>query len=104
MGEDNVGEACIEQLVDEFPGQSIDFFGALRARVYDDMVKEFCADIGITNLGKRLVNSKEGAVEFENPNMSLANLLVQEQDNVNRVQLADQYLDGAELAGAVGSS
>ncbi len=108
--EDNVGEACIERLVDEFPGQSIDFFGALRARVYDDMVKDFCADIGITNLGKRLVNSKEGAVEFANPNMSLpnlleyGNLLVQEQDNVNRVQLADQYLDGAELAGAVGSS
>merc|ERR1711885_70610 len=101
MGEDNVGEACIEQLVDEFPGQSIDFFGALRARVYDDMVKEFCADIGITNLGKRLVNSKEGAVEFENPNMSLPNLL--EYGNL-RVQLADQYLDGAELAGAVGSS
>ncbi|WP_419608244.1 hypothetical protein, partial [Vibrio anguillarum] len=24
------------QLVDAFPGQSIDFFGALRARVYDD--------------------------------------------------------------------
>ena len=108
--EDNVGEACIERLVDEFPGQSIDFFGALRARVYDDMVKDFCAEIGITNLGKRLVNSKEGDVQFANPNMSLpnlleyGNLLVQEQDNVNRVQLADQYLDGAELAGAVGSS
>merc|ERR1711871_909742 len=26
-------------------------------------------DIGITNLGKRLVNSKEGAVEFANPNV-----------------------------------
>merc|ERR1711869_64155 len=32
---------------DEIPGQSIDFFGALRARVYDDMVKDFCANIGI---------------------------------------------------------
>jgi hypothetical protein len=28
----------VEQLVDGFPGQSIDFFGALRARVYDDKV------------------------------------------------------------------
>jgi len=28
----------VEQLVDNFPGQSIDFFGALRSRVYDDMV------------------------------------------------------------------
>merc|ERR1711924_419525 len=73
--EDNVGEACIERIVDEFPGQSIDFFGALRARVYDDMVKDFCANIGIENLGKRLVNSKDGDVSFENPNMSLENLL-----------------------------
>merc|ERR1712157_309300 len=81
--EDNVGDACIERIVDEFPGQSIDFFGALRARVYDDMVKDFCANIGIENLGKRLVG---------------------EQENVKRVQLADSYLDGAELAGVGGSS
>merc|ERR1712094_125922 len=88
--EDNVGDACIERIVDEFPGQSIDFFGALRARVYDDMVKDFCANIGIENLGKRLVNSKDGDVNFENPNMSLDNLLeygkllVGEQENVKR--------------------
>merc|ERR1711924_147668 len=68
--EDNVGDACIERIDDEFPGQSIDFFGALRARVYADMVKDFCANIGIENLGKRLVNSKDGDVSFENPNMS----------------------------------
>merc|ERR1711990_795215 len=108
--EDNVGEACIEKIVDEFPGQSIDSFGALRARVYDDMVKDFCAGIGIENLGKRLVNSKDGDVSFENPNMSLDNLmqygqlLVGEQENVKRVQLAASYLDGAELAGVGGSS
>merc|ERR1712118_420095 len=53
----------------------LDFFGALRARVYDDMVKDFCANIGIENLGKRLVNSKDGDVSFDNPNMSLDNLL-----------------------------
>merc|ERR1712078_542803 len=82
-----------DRIVDEFPGQSIDFFGALRARAYDDMVKDFCANIG-----------------FENPNMSLdnlleyGNLLVGEQENVKRVQLADSYLDGAELAGVGGSS
>ncbi len=30
--------AEVERLVDAFPVQSIDFFGALRARVYDDKV------------------------------------------------------------------
>lgn len=27
--------------MDTFPGQSIDFFGALRARVYDDLVRDW---------------------------------------------------------------
>lgn len=36
---DNVDRADVEKLVDAFPGQSIDFFGALRARVYDDKVR-----------------------------------------------------------------
>ena len=29
----------IEQIVDTFPSQSIDFFGALRSRVYDNAVR-----------------------------------------------------------------
>jgi len=36
--EDNLDRSEVETLVDGFPGQSIDFFGALRARVYDDKV------------------------------------------------------------------
>lgn len=108
--EDNVNRDEIERLVDTFPGQSIDFFGALRARVYDDKVRSFIEDMGIENLGKRLVNSVEGAVEFEKPVMSMdvlmkyGKLLVEEQDNVKRVHLAEQYMSGAELAGATGSS
>jgi hypothetical protein len=36
---DDVTREEVETLVDTFPGQSIDFFGALRARVYDDKVR-----------------------------------------------------------------
>ena len=96
--------------MDNFPGQSIDFFGALRARVYDDKVREFVTSVGIENIGKRLVNSRDGKVEFEKPSMTLdallayGNLLVEEQENVRRVQLADKYMAGAELAGVGGSS
>ena len=39
MQHDDVDPKEVEQLVDTFPGQSIDFFGALRARVYDDKVR-----------------------------------------------------------------
>jgi hypothetical protein len=107
---DNVDPKDIETLVDAFPGQSIDFFGALRARVYDDKVREFIANTGVENIGTRLVNSREGKVEFEKPAMSLAtlmkygNLIVEEQENVRRVQLADEYMTGAALAGSGGSS
>ena len=30
--------------------------------MYDDKVRDFVKDIGIENIGKRLVNSREGAV------------------------------------------
>lgn len=108
--EDDVGEAAIEKLVDSFPNQSIDFFGALRARIYDDKVREFVIDTGLENLSKRLVNSREGPPKFDKPYMAIETLLeygneiVEEQENVKRVQLADAYLDGAELAGISGSS
>jgi len=108
--DDNVTQADVEHLVDSFPGQSIDFFGALRARVYDEKVRDFVNQVGIENLGKRLVNSREGKVQFERPSMNLDVLmhfgraLVQEQENVKRVQLADEYLAGAALAGEEGSS
>merc|ERR1711937_407964 len=93
--EDDVGEAAIEKLVDTFPNQSIDFFGAMRARVYDDKVRDFVNDIGIESIGRRLVNSKEGKVVFEKPEMNLETLisygdsLREEQDNVQKIQLAD---------------
>jgi hypothetical protein len=107
---DGVNRGEVETLVDNFPGQSIDFFGALRARVYDDKVREFVQSLGIENIGKRLINSREGKVEFEKPRMTMdallsyGNLLVEEQENVRRVQLADKYMAGAELAGVSGSS
>ncbi|KAJ9513365.1 hypothetical protein QJQ45_001397 [Haematococcus lacustris] len=108
--EDDVDKRDVEKLVDAFPGQSIDFFGALRARVYDEKVRDFVTQLGVENLGKRLINSREGKVTFERPRMTLDVLmkfgqsLVQEQENVKRVQLADAYMSGAELAGVGGSS
>jgi len=106
---DGVDRHAVEHIVDTFPGQSIDFFGAMRARVYDDKVREWVKETGLESLGKSLVNVKE-KVQFDKPNMSLeillhyGNLLVEEQENVKRVQLANEYLDGAALAGIDGSS
>ncbi|MCD1164327.1 hypothetical protein KQY10_01530, partial [Leptospira interrogans] len=62
--------------------------------------------VGVDTVGKKLVNSKEGPPTFEQPKMTLAklleygNMLVQEQENVKRVQLADKYLNEAALGDA----
>nr|KYP33924.1 hypothetical protein KK1_045173 [Cajanus cajan] len=103
---DGVAEQDVVKLVDTFPGQSIDFFGALRARVYDDEVRKWISGVGVDGVGKKLVNSKEGPPTFEQPKMNLETLLqygymlVQEQENVKRVQLADKYLNEAALGNA----
>jgi hypothetical protein len=84
----------------------VDFFGALRARVYDDEVRKWIAEIGVENMGKKLVNSLEGPPTFEQPPMTIEKLieygqmLVNEQENVKRVQLADKYLSEAALGDA----
>ncbi|XP_057789020.1 ribulose bisphosphate carboxylase/oxygenase activase 2, chloroplastic [Salvia miltiorrhiza] len=103
---DGVPEEAVVKLVDTFPGQSIDFFGALRARVYDDEVRKWVTTIGIENVGGKLVNSRDGPPTFEQPKMTLEKLLeygfmlVQEQENVKRVQLAETYLKDAALGEA----
>nr|P10871.2 RecName: Full=Ribulose bisphosphate carboxylase/oxygenase activase, chloroplastic; Short=RA; Short=RuBisCO activase; Flags: Precursor [Spinacia oleracea]AAD13840.1 ribulosebisphosphate carboxylase/oxygenase activase [Spinacia oleracea] len=103
---DKVPAEHVVKLVDAFPGQSIDFFGALRARVYHDEVRKWVNSVGVDNVGKKLVNSKDGPPVFEQPEMTLqklmeyGNMLVQEQENVKRVQLADQYMSSAALGDA----
>lgn len=108
---DGISKDDVETLVTTFDGQSIDFFGALRARVYDDKVRDFVLSVGYDQIGKKLINPRKGEeVKFDLPKMTLEILLAygkaieNEQENIKRVQLADSYLDGAVLAGASGSS
>jgi len=63
-------------------------------------VRKFVAETGLENMGKRLINSRQGKVSFEKPNMTVdllmefGRMVVVEQDNVKRVQLADSYMSG----------
>ncbi|KAG6511945.1 hypothetical protein ZIOFF_030024 [Zingiber officinale] len=72
---DNVPVEGIVKLVDAFLDQSIDFFGTLRARVYDDEVRKWVSGIGVDSVGKKLVNSLEGPPTFDQPPMSLDKLM-----------------------------
>lgn len=69
-------------------------------------MRKWISGVGVDTVGKKLVNSKEGPPTFEQPQMTIeklmeyGNMLVQEQENVKRVQLADKYMSEAALGDA----
>jgi ribulose bisphosphate carboxylase small subunit len=97
FSEDGLSGSEIEQLVDTFLNQSIDFFSALRARIYDEQILQFIYDVGFDRLSTRVVNSAEGAPQFDKPNFSLSrliefgNILRSEQKQVEDMQLVREY-------------
>ena len=93
---DNLSPAAITQLVDTFPHQAIDFYGALRARVYDEQVRDFIHSVGIRAVSSRVVNSDQ-PLHFAKPTFVLDHLLavgqqlVDEQQRLQNMRLGDQY-------------
>ncbi|MBD2453575.1 ribulose bisphosphate carboxylase small subunit [Nostoc sp. FACHB-87] len=94
---DGLSKRDIEQLVDTFPNQSIDFFSALRSRIYDEQIRNFIHQIGYERISLRVVNSVEGPPEFKKPDFTLShliesgNFMVGEQKRVENSQLVDEY-------------
>ena len=94
---DAVAQGDIEQLVDTFPDQSIDFFGAVRSRLYDGQVRKLIQQVGLEQISLRVVNSAEAPPEFQKPDFSLPHLLevghemVGEQRRVQEMRLAEEY-------------
>lgn len=94
---DPVNASDIEQLVQTFPEQAIDFYGALRSRLYDEQVRHFIQAVGVERVARRVVNSKEPPPEFQPPNFSLPHLievgrqLVAEQRRVQESRLSEEY-------------
>ncbi len=92
-----VAHADVERLVDTFPEQSIDFYGALRSRLYDEQVQRLVDEVGIDRISLRVVNSAEAPPEFRSPDFSLPHLIevgqqmVQEQKRVQDMRLAEEY-------------
>ncbi|PSB20507.1 ribulose 1,5-bisphosphate carboxylase [filamentous cyanobacterium CCP2] len=93
---DGLSRSDIEKLVNHFDGQSIDFFGALRSRIYDEQVLNFIQSIGFNKVGSKLVNAKE-KVNFQKPNFNLSHLIeegelmVIEQGRLHELRLASAY-------------
>ncbi|QSJ14388.1 ribulose bisphosphate carboxylase small subunit [Nostoc sp. UHCC 0702] len=97
FAEDGLSPREVEQLVDTFPNQSIDFFSAVRSRIYDEQIRNFIHEIGFERISLRVVNSVEGPPNFKKPDFSLSHLIesgklmVGEQKRVENSQLVDQY-------------
>ncbi|WP_204153940.1 ribulose bisphosphate carboxylase small subunit [Leptolyngbya sp. CCY15150] len=97
---DRLSTAEIEKLVDLYPKQSIDFFSALRSRIYDEQIQRFIHDIGLERVSQRVVNSKEGPPTFPKPDFNFEHLqghaqaLIMEQDRVRQMRLVREYNQG----------
>ncbi|MEN9229657.1 MAG: ribulose bisphosphate carboxylase small subunit [Thermostichus sp. DG02_5_bins_236] len=95
---DGLSADQIEHLVDAFPEQAIDFFGALRSQLYDEQVWQFVQQVGLEAISFRLLKSKEGAPRFSPPQCSLEQLiqlgeqLRAEQQQVESRRLSEEYL------------
>ena len=94
---DGLSQRDVEKLVDTYITQSIDFFSALRSRLYDEQIRNFIHKVGFEQISRRIVNSVEKAPEFQKPNFNLSHLIemgsfmVGEQNRVENSQLVDEY-------------
>ena len=101
FSEDGLSLSDVEKLVDTFANQAIDFFGALRSRIYDEQIRNFIHEIGIEQISSRIVNSTDTPPDFRKPNFSLSNLIemgnlmVDEQKRVDNSRLVYEYNRGA---------
>jgi ribulose bisphosphate carboxylase small subunit len=100
FSEDGLSSREVEQLVDTFANQAIDFFGALRSRIYDEQIRNLIHDVGIERISQRVVNSVEGPPLFRKPDFSLSHLIemghsmVGEQQRVDSSRLVTEYNRG----------
>jgi ribulose bisphosphate carboxylase small subunit len=103
FAEDGLSRREVEQLVDTFPKQSIDFFSALRSRIYDEQIRDFIHQVGFERVSLRVVNSADKPPEFRKPDFSLShliesgNFLVREQQRVESSRLVSEYNRGVNL-------
>ncbi|NJK38732.1 MAG: AAA family ATPase [Oscillatoriales cyanobacterium RM2_1_1] len=94
---DGLSGTEITKLVQEFSQQAIDFFSALRSRIYDEQIRQFIHQIGLDQVSRRLVNSAETPPNFQKPNFSLAHLIeighemLAEQQRIQELRLVEEY-------------
>jgi ATP-dependent 26S proteasome regulatory subunit len=95
---DNISHREIITLVDRFSEQAIDFFAAMRARIYDEQIRDFIHQVGLERVAMEVVNPATGiAPSFPKPYFTTSrliefgNILVREQKSVTEGKLVEEY-------------
>jgi ribulose bisphosphate carboxylase small subunit len=95
---DQLSDQQIEQLFDRFPNQSVDFFGAIRAQLYDDQIWQMIQTIGVEKIFSHLLKTKGARPTLQSPQASLDHLIAigeriqGEQRQVEGKRLSQEYL------------
>ena len=93
---DGLSRHDIETLVDTFPHQAIDFYGALRSQIYDEQIIDFIHRVGVENVSRNVVNTKTPP-SFKKPDFRISHLievgqrLVREQRRLQEMGLVQEY-------------
>jgi ribulose bisphosphate carboxylase small subunit len=101
--EDHLAQSDVERLVARFEHQSIDFFGALRSRLYDEQVRNFIRQVGIERVSTHLVNNPDKTLKTAKAEVTYERLvelgqqMVEEQSRLERSRLAQSYTSGEPL-------
>jgi ribulose bisphosphate carboxylase small subunit len=102
--EDHLSHADVDRLLATFPNQSVDFFGALRSRVYDEQVRAFIRQVGVDRVSSHLVNNPDKTLGAVKAKVTLDYLIVlgaeivEEQNRLVKSQLAREYVSHPSLA------
>jgi ribulose bisphosphate carboxylase small subunit len=104
--EDRLSRTDVERLVATFPNQSVDFFGALRSRVYDEQVRAFIRQVGVDRVSTHLVNNPDKTLSTIKTQVTLDHLIalgsemVGEQNRLVKSQLAQEYVSNTGFTAA----
>nr|XP_027187302.1 ribulose bisphosphate carboxylase/oxygenase activase, chloroplastic isoform X2 [Cicer arietinum] len=102
---DGISRDEVEKIVDTFPNQALDFYGALRSRTYDKSILKWIDDIGgVENFGSKFLKRRkdQNLPVFIPPEQTADALLesgyslLKEQQLIMETKLSKEYMKNIE--------
>ncbi|CAL5361687.1 unnamed protein product [Camellia sinensis] len=102
---DGISKDEVESIVNTFPNQALDFYGALRSRTYDRSISKWIDDVGgVEKLGNRLLKQRKDdkLPVFVPPSQTVEALLesgyslLREQKLIMETKLSKEYMKNIE--------